>query len=203
MNQCYASQREACPHADPIGLPRMHRRRKVNCLCRCSPQDGIQVLEPQGALQLFEERLSSIRNTADPHQIADRAIQTGRVLQHSGRPRLALELMEKALRHLLATDEDWQRYYAHYGELPSAEAQWGLPWSWRTCEVDARRLAGEIDAQYNEVNRHLGIDDRPRFRQSIHRYYEHLWSDIYEVCFDLYETLHRPHDPLATFRKHR
>lgn len=194
-------------HSHKDELPHLHRRRKVNCLCRCSPQKGIEALEPQGAQQLYDERLNSILNTGDPHQIADRAIQAGRALQQSGRPRLSLELMEMALRHLLYWDEEWQWHYDRYGQLPTEEAQCGLSWSWRTAEADARRLAQEIDAQWNEVNRHLGVDERPHFLRSIPLHYERLWRYIYDVSEaemeDLFYPFRKPHDPLATFRRRR
>ncbi len=204
MNQLLDSNDAASHGSCKNERPRLHRRRKVNCLCRCSPQKGIESLEPKGAQQLYDERLQSILNTGDPHQIADRAIQAGKVLQQSGRPRLALELMQRTLTFLLNLDEDWQWHYDLYGTMPSEEGQWNMPWSWRTAEADACRLAREIDVQRNEVNKHLGTNDCPRLLPSIHRHYEQLWMCIYDVSeadLDWLYPFRKPHDPLATFRR--
>lgn len=205
-NQILDSNNESLRRSHKEGSPQLHRRRKVNCLCRCSPQKGIEALAPQGAQQLYDERLQSILNTSDPHQIAERAIQAGRVLQKSGRPRLALELLETALTFLLSLDEDWQWHYDLYGFLPSEEGHWGIPWSWRTSETDACLLAREIDAQRNVVNKYLGLEKCCGLLPKIHRHYEKLWRYIYDVSeadLDWIYPFRKPHDVLATFRRRR
>ena len=198
---------EAGHHSHKDELPHLHRRRKVNSLCRCTPQNGIEVLEPQRAQQFYDERLSCLMKMENPHQIADRAIQAGKILRSCGRPRLALELMEKALKHLLSLDEDWQWHYDRYGQMPTEEAQWGMHWSWRTAAPDARSLAKEIDAQRNEVSRHLGWDEHSFLYRSVCQHYELLWRYIYDVSDaemeDIFYPFRKPHDPLATFRRRR
>ncbi|MBQ7496049.1 MAG: hypothetical protein IJT75_09940 [Bacteroidaceae bacterium] len=161
----------------------MMKRRKVNNLCRCTPKAGIIALHPDYARSVYDHELRHILLSDNPGFIAGRAIQTGDILRNAGRPLLALRLMRTALSHLLYVDDELQRDYAHEHYCPANidYRQWYHPWSARVSEVDARRLAAHIDSLQDEVNSHLGEKGASRLRFRVHRYYESLFEDIYEV----------------------
>lgn len=157
------------------------KKRKVNCICRCTPRQGIVAMNVKEAKQLFEQQMSDIAQRKNPRHIADIAIQVGNTLQRTGHPRLALMLMNAALSHLISVDENQLRYYERYEQVPSYYTEFYMPWRWRTSEEDARRLAAVIDEHYNAVNQRLGYDVRSHLRFRIHDTYESLFEDIYET----------------------
>ena len=159
------------------------KRRKVNNLCRCTPKRGIIALHPDYAQSVYDTQLSRILNTGTPGVIANQAIRIGNMLFRAGRPLLALNLMKHALNHLLCVEDDLQRDYAHNHYWPSNPdyLQWYDPWSARVSEVDARRLAAHIDRLQDEISSHLGHTKRSTIRFRVHRYYERMFDDIYEV----------------------
>jgi hypothetical protein len=46
--------------------------------------------------------------------------------------------------------------------------------------VDARQLAARVDDLQNEINRHLGHQERSHLRFRVHDAYESLFCEIYE-----------------------
>lgn len=162
---------------------KMKRRRKINNICRCTPKEGVIGLHPDYAKQVFDEQLSLILCCSNPGFIADHAILIGNILYQCGRPLLALELMKQALAHLLHVDDDLQRDYAenHYWPHNPDYYQWYHPWSARVSETDARKLAARIDEVQNDITKHLGYKNRSLLRFRVHRYYENMFNDIYEV----------------------
>lgn len=161
---------------------RIHDRRKVNCLCRCTPQSGIVALNPTLAQALFDERMRRLLSSTNPGEICAYALRTGELLEAAGRPLLALRLMHVALNHLLSVDADIQEDYAANHHWPRPEySQWYEPWSWRVSDADARSLAERIDELSNRLARELGHDARSHQRQRVRDFYEELFSDIYEV----------------------
>ena len=157
------------------------KRRKVNCVCRCTPRQGIVAMNAQESEQLYSQLLSDIVRRKNPRHIADIAIQTGNTLRRIGHPLLALKLMKAALAHLLSVDEDRLRDYERYHQIPSYYSEFYMPWRWRTSEEDARELAAAIDDHTNAVNRQLGHNTRSHLRFRIHDTYESLFDDIYET----------------------
>ena len=159
------------------------KRRKVNNLCRCTPKEGIIALHPDFARQVYDQQLSRLLCSGNPGFIAGRAIQMGNILYKAGRPLLALDLMRKALNHLLFVDNDLQRDYAaeHFCPINPDYYQWYSPWRERVSEVDARKLAARIDELQNEISGHLGHHERSMLRFRVHDYYESLFMDIYDV----------------------
>ena len=163
-------------------MKRLHQRRKVNCICRCTPKQGIIALHPDYAQRVFDEQLRRILLSGNPGFIADLAIRTGNILRQASRPQLALKLMQTALKHLINVDEEMQRDYASKHYWPRQEYQhWYHPWSARVSEVDARQLATEVDKTKEEISQHLGCPQRYHMRYHIHRIYERIFEDIYEV----------------------
>lgn len=161
----------------------LHTRRKVNSLCRCTPKTGIIAMHPDYARNVYDHELNHLLCSGNPGYIADRAIQIGDILHNSGRPQLALDLMNRALQHLLWTDFEMQEDYAHehYWPLNPEYRQWYQSWSERVSETDARKLAAHIDQLQNEINRHLGHNDRSQLRFRIHAHYENEFGYIYET----------------------
>lgn len=159
------------------------KKRKVNNVCRCTPQTGIIALHPDYARSVYDEELDRLLSSGNPGYIADTAIRIGNLLHQSGRPLLALNLMQRALRHLLHVDDDLQRDYAlnHYYPSNPDYAQWYQPWSSRVSEVDARRLAARLDQLHDEITTHLGHEGHSCQRFRVHRYYENMFADIYEI----------------------
>jgi hypothetical protein len=156
-------------------------RRKVNNLCRCTPQSGIIAMHPDYAREVYDRELRRLLCSGNPGFIAGRAIQIGETLRRSGRPLLALRLMKSALGHLMSVDADLQYDYAHEHYWPRQEYfQWYHPWSARVSEVDARQLAARVDDLQNEINRHLGHQERSHLRFRVHDAYESLFCEIYE-----------------------
>ena len=161
---------------------KLHRRRKVNCLCRCTPNDGIVVMHPDYAQDVYDQQIGYILNCDEPRRIAARAVSIGTILAHAGRPYLALQLLQYAFNHLLSVEWDLQEDYAHNHYWPGCDyEQWYEPWSWRVSEADARQLAALIDELSNEVFRKLGYEDRSRLRFRVHDRYESMFNYIYEV----------------------
>lgn len=158
------------------------RRRKVNNLCRCTPKGGIVAMHPQYAGDMFDHEIRRLLSSNNPGYIADHAMRIGEILRRSGRPLLALNLMKHALSHLMNVDFSKQEDYAHDHYYPRPEYfQWYDPWSARVSEVDARQLAARIDDLQNEINRHLGNQERSHLRFRIHNRYEAVFDNIYEV----------------------
>ena len=158
------------------------RRRKVNNLGRCTPKGGIVAMHPKYADDMFDHELNRLFNSSNPGYITDHAMRIGEILRRSGRPRLALNLMQYALNHLMHVDFGKQEDYAHDHYYPRPEYfQWYDPWSARVSEVDARQLAARIDDLQNEINRHLGNQERSHLRFRIHGHYESFFDYIYEV----------------------
>lgn len=157
------------------------KRRKVNCICRCTPRKGIVAMNVKEAQQLYNQLMLDIVQRKNPRHIADIAIQTGNTLQRIGHPLLALKLMNTALAHLISIDEDQLRYYEQHEQVPSHYTEFYMPWRWRTSEEDARELAAVIDEHNNAVNQLLGYDTRSHLRFRIHDTYESLFDDIYET----------------------
>lgn len=160
----------------------LHRRRKVNSLFRCTPQQGIVALHPADARRMYDEVLSQILHSGNPGAIAGAAIQAGETLVHCSHPLLALKLMQAALKHLLHVDDELQRDYAlnHYSPDRPDFQQWYLPWPSRVSEADARELAAKVDVLRDDISKHLGRTERSHQRYRIHRLYEHLFEEIYE-----------------------
>lgn len=160
----------------------LHRRRKVNCLCRCTPDDGVVALYPDYAQEVYNQQMCYILNCCEPRRIAARAMSIGAMLKHAGRPHLALRLLQSAFNRFLSVEWDLQEDYAHNHYWPGCDyEQWYKPWNWRVSEADARQLAAFIDELRNEVNRQLGHEDRSRLRFRVHDRYESMFDYIYEV----------------------
>lgn len=156
-------------------------RRKVNNLCRCTPESGIIALHPDCAREIYDHELRRLLSSGNPGFIAGRAIQTGETLRRCDRPLLALRLMKSALRHLISVDATLQYDYAHKHYWPRPEyLQWYQPWSARVSEVDARQLAAHIDDLQNEINHRFSNGERSCLRFRVHDTYESLFSEIYE-----------------------
>lgn len=158
------------------------RRRKVNNLCRCTPKGGIIAMHPDYAGDMFDHELRRLLSSSNPGYIAGHAMLIGETLRHSGRPRLALHLMQCALSHLMNVDFNKQEDYASKHYYPRPEyVQWYAPWSARVSEADARQLAARIDELKDDINRHLGHHERSHIRFRIHDRYEAVFDYIYEV----------------------
>lgn len=158
------------------------RRRKVNNLCRCTPKSGIIAMHPDYARDVYDHELRRLLYSGNPGYIAAHAMRIGEILRRSGRPHLALRLMEQSLNHLMWVDFEKQEDYAsnHYYPGPEYD-QWYDHWSARVSEADARRLAARIDELKNEINQHLGHHERSRLRCRIHNHYNRIFDYIYEV----------------------
>lgn len=170
----------AAEHVDGR-LFRLHRRRKVNCYCRCTPREGIVALHPDYAREIYDDQLHYLLDSENPGHIADRAMQVGQLLFVCGRPLLALTLMKAALNHLIWVDDNLQEDYARNHYYPGWRfAQWYHPWSARVSEVDARRLGACIDRLADEAYRHLGHDERSRYRFWARDRYLGMFHWIYE-----------------------
>ena len=157
------------------------KRRKVNCICRCTPRQGIVAMNAQESKQLYSQTLKDILNRNNPRHIADMAIEAGNTLSRTGHPLLALRLMKASLSHLISVDEDKLRHYERYEQIPSYYTEFYMPCSWLTSEEDARLLEAAIDAHANRINIALGYDERSHLRFRVHETYEELFNDIYET----------------------
>ncbi|MCR5820836.1 MAG: hypothetical protein K6F94_07840 [Bacteroidaceae bacterium] len=158
-------------------------RRRAGILCRCTPSDGIIAMHPRYSQKLYDAELPRLLKSRNPGFISAHAIDIGETLSRTGRPRMALRLMNMSLRHLIAVDSLMQEDYSskHFWPWNPDFFQWYHPWSARVSEVDARRLAACIDMLQDEVFRHLGHKGSSRLRFSIHGYYEEIFNYIYEV----------------------
>ena len=170
----------AAEHVD-VRFCHLPRRRKVNCYCRCTPEEGIVALYPDFAREVYDDQLHYLLESENPGHIGDRAMQVGTMLFACGRPLLALTLMKEALNHLIWADYYLQEDYALKHYYPGWRfAQWYHPWSARVSEVDARRLGACLDRVAGEVYKRLGYDERPRYRYWARDRYLSMFHWIYE-----------------------
>ncbi|MCR5179705.1 MAG: hypothetical protein K6C30_00580 [Bacteroidaceae bacterium] len=160
---------------------KVHSRRKVNCLCRATPRQGVVNLHPDLARRLYNERLHNILASDNPGTIGTRAIRAGELLVRVGRPVLALRLMKHALSHLISADSLRQEDYVSQHYWPGYEyEQWYEYWSWRISDADAYELASHIDRLSNELNQQLGHPEKSHQRARVKNDYDSLFEYLYE-----------------------
>ena len=149
------------------------KRRKVNCVCRCTPNVGIEALDPRMLHELYDQRLHQLLRETDPQHIARIGLHTGDLMLRSGHPLLALTTWQHALSHLLCTDEDRQWDYAH--SYRPFYAPHHVPWSERICDTEALRLARRIDDLY----RQLGHPEWSTARRTVRSRYNGCFEELY------------------------
>lgn len=149
------------------------KRRKVNCICRCTPRGGIQSLDPRQLKVIVEKGLDEIYEEKRPRIIAREGLRLGNLCERTGHPMLALDVWGGSLQHLLWTDDDAQREYAdsyrpHYKPHH-------VPWRYRISLNEARELALRMDMLY----RRLGRMDEACMTRKVYDFYDFLFEDIY------------------------
>lgn len=149
------------------------KRRKVNCICRCTPRGGIQNLDPRQLKAIVEKGLTEIYDEKRPRIIAREGMSLGNLCQRTGHPLLALDVWGGALQHMLWVDEELQRDYAD-SYRPFYEPH-RVPWRYRISKDQARELAARMDLLY----RQLGRIEEACMMQKVTNFYESLFEDIY------------------------
>ena len=158
------------------------KRRKVNCVCRCTPRQGIETLDPRLLRELYDQRLDQLLRETDPQHIAHIGQLTGDLMLRSGHPLMALSTWQYALSHLLCADEDRQWDYAH--SYRPYYAPHHVPWSERISDTEALQLAQRIDDLY----RHLGHPEWANTRRTVRSRYNSTFEELYgESIADLYD----------------
>ena len=149
------------------------KRRKVNCICRCTPRGGILSLDPHHLKAIVEKGLDEIYAEQRPRIIAREGLRLGSLCERTGHPLLALDVWGGSLQHLLWTDDELQRDYQD-SYRPFYEPH-RVPWRYRISLSQARELSLHMDILY----RRLGHLDEACVTQKVYDFYESLFADIY------------------------
>lgn len=149
------------------------KRRKVNCICRCTPRGGIQSLDPRQLKDIVEKDLDEIYEETRPRIIAREGLRLGSLCERTGHPMLALDVWGGSLQHLLWTDDEKQREYAD-SYRPFYEPH-RVPWRYRISLSEARELALHMDLLYRKLHR----QEEACVTQKVYDFYESLFADIY------------------------
>ena len=87
------------------------RRAKVNCICRCTPQGEVMMLNYKFISQAVDDALHLIANCRSTGVIAATAVRTGRLCETTGHDPLALNIYKTAISAITSIDRDRAELY--------------------------------------------------------------------------------------------
>lgn len=151
------------------------RRAKVNCLCRCTPHEGIVSLNAHDVYRIKSKALSVIYTSRSTGVIADVAVRTGRILENTGHLPLALHVYRAALRTIFGIDVARAEDYLENG--PRTSNPHYRYWAERIADAHALDVARCLDALY----RRMGFKAQAHQCRKVRYDYEHLFNVTYSA----------------------
>ena len=152
------------------------RRAKVNCICRCTPQGEVLLLNYKFISQAVDDALHLIVKSRSTGVIAATAVQTGRLCEATGHDPLAVKLYTTAISAITLIDRDRAELYYDFGPLPPNPHH--RYWSARINDADALEVAQKLDSLYMR----MGLKGFAHQQRLIHWSYEVLFRSVYSAC---------------------
>lgn len=152
------------------------RRQKVNCLCRCTPQTGIETLSTPLVRLTRQQAIDVVATSRSTSVIAATALRAGRIFEQLHMPYVALTLYRTAILRIQRIDYDRAEDYYTYGPLPPNP--YYRPWSARINDADALEIAQQLDALYH----HLHLPGYAHQCRLVNTFYERMFRSVYSAC---------------------
>ena len=137
---------------------------------------GITALAPQLMQQVRDTAIRRIESTHSTGVIAATAVRTGRMLEATGNPSLAIMMYRTAIRRILSIDARRAEDYYDFGPMPPNPHF--RTWSARINDADALEVASCLDRLYKR----LGMKAEAHQRSRIGREYDDLFGSVYAAC---------------------
>lgn len=152
------------------------QRPKVNCLCRCTPATGIEILHHQQLESVVQDAYSRISATRSTSVIASQAVRVGGILEQTGHLVPAMTMYDTAIRCIFRMDSSRAEDYYYFGPLPPNP--YYRSWYERMNDADALEVAARLDPLYKRLKM-PGYAHQQRF---VRVYYEGLFRSVYSAC---------------------
>ena len=152
------------------------RRAKVNCICRCTPQGEVMMLNYKFISQAVDDALHLIANCRSTGVIAATAVRTGRLCETTGHDPLALNIYKTAISAITSIDRDRAELYYDFGPHPQTPHY--RYWSARVNDADALEVAKRLDNLYLR----MGFRGLAHQQRRINWSYNVLFRSVYSAC---------------------
>ena len=152
------------------------RRQKVNCLCRCTPQMGIESLSTSLVHLIRQQAFDVFDTSRSTSVIAATALRAGRLFEQLQMHYVALTLYRTAILRIQRIDYDRAEDYYTFGPLPPNP--YYRPWSARINDADALEIAQQLDVLYH----HLHLPGYAHQCRLVNTFYERMFRSVYSAC---------------------
>ena len=152
------------------------QRKKVNCFCRCTPDNGVISLYPPMLERAMKRAIYQIYTSRSTGVIAATAVRAGELFEHNGHVLKAITIYRTAINTIWRIDRDRAEDYYNFGPVwPNPHAR---PWSARINDADALEVAEKLDALYLRIHLSGYAHQQRRVRVD----YELLFRCVYSAC---------------------
>lgn len=152
------------------------RRQKVNCLCRCTPQTGIETLSTPMVRLIRQDAMHVVSTSRSTSVIAATCLRAGLLFEQLDMFFLAITVYRAAINRIQRIDSYRAEDYYTFGPLPPNP--YYRPWGSRINDADALEVARQLDSLYHRLN-------MPGFAHQCRRVnanYEWMFRAVYSAC---------------------
>lgn len=152
------------------------RRQKVNCLCRCTPQTGIETLSTPMVRLIRQDAMHVVSTSRSTSVIAATCLRAGLLFEQLDMSFLAITVYRAAINRIQSIDYNRAEDYYYFGPLPPNP--YYRPWGSRINDADALEVARQLDSLYHRLN-------MPGFAHQCRRVnanYEWMFRAVYSAC---------------------
>ena len=152
------------------------RRQKVNCLCRCTPQTGIETLSTPMVRLIRQDAMHVVSTSRSTSVIAATCLRAGLLFEQLDMSFLAITVYRAAINRIQPIDSYRAEDYYTVGPLPPNP--YYRPWGSRINDADALEVARQLDSLYHRLN-------MPGFAHQCRRVnanYEWMFRAVYSAC---------------------
>lgn len=144
----------------------MKRRKRIDAVCRCTPQRGIEGGRGRDLMQVIEQSLAEMRREENPRKQARMGLELGDLCAASGMAMRALDVWREALCTLEGRDYDWV-----YRPLNPAFMRFD--------HVTSRWEAVQLGRRIDRMWRSLGHPELAHYGRDANCEYNEMWMDKY------------------------